>query len=668
MDKIILELYNKLKQSSIKNSLLSSYWIFHIESVIVKEDGISKRYLKVFFFNRKMNEKGQLMRLYLKVHGEHIEKDDFVVSTQYQNPNIMGFLLERDLIDESIDIQIEGYVVNGKKVELDDECIQGFSYIQDVRKFYVMKTLHLLREDMILVPYMDKEKWICTCGYCNHIDDLICPICARKKEEAVRLIQKTEKDLIFSHINQIIPKSIEKPIQQVIKEYVEFLSNEYHISKEELYEHVDVEGLAQQQDVQVDQYIQSYLNSNKINLKSKADIHEAIRSTCAPILNDMITIEKIEKHIDLEQLQREFDELQAKIDIKGQKTRKYSIVIGVSAIVLCVVFCIMKIIYPKQEETKIPEPIQTTEDTFTILNTYDNRKEHCQGSLDTIAFHNEEIKSLVMDNQYCPITPDYTQYPQWQVVVKDNKTIRTLDDTHTWVKEVTKNGNKGKEIYYIGDKFGNPLSNHEQDYYVDVEYADEKRISAVSYLNQERYRTEIYEYTTDVDYKVEVFEKGEFKGYYYYENDRIVSAEIYNPIFTVEKSEARWYYTDDDTYRIEQYDMSTKKLMNTKYFENGFLLKIEYEDSTGHMYYDKNGLLAKVEWEINGDGNQIFLHDYDFERSEYTRVFYLKDRNENYQLYNCEKMKYMIMDEQASTIHEDAFYQDRAVFENVSNE
>ena len=113
MKKLILKLYQQIEKEQIKNNIHSKYWIFHIESVLVKEEGISKRYLKVLFFNRMMNEHDNLMRLYLNVNGEKIEKDDFVVSSNYRNRNVMGFLLERDLIDEGENVTIESYVVDG---------------------------------------------------------------------------------------------------------------------------------------------------------------------------------------------------------------------------------------------------------------------------------------------------------------------------------------------------------------------------------------------------------------------------------------------------------------------------------------------------------------------------------------------------------------------------
>ena len=200
MKKLILDLYQQIEKEQIKNNKFSKYWIFHVESILLKENGISKRYLKVLFFNRMMNEHNNLMRLYLNVNGKNIEKDDFVVSTEYHDANVMGFILELDLIDEAKDITIDTYVIDGKKQDLPLEYRVGFKFYDNARKYQALKNFtNTLTDDMITVPYFDHDKWVCGCGYTNHVDNTICPICASKKDQMKELHDEDLKNIILPH-------------------------------------------------------------------------------------------------------------------------------------------------------------------------------------------------------------------------------------------------------------------------------------------------------------------------------------------------------------------------------------------------------------------------------------------------------------------------------------
>ena len=52
MERVITELYMKMNEGDYRNREFSDYWIYDVDSIIKRIDGLSRRFIKVSFFNR----------------------------------------------------------------------------------------------------------------------------------------------------------------------------------------------------------------------------------------------------------------------------------------------------------------------------------------------------------------------------------------------------------------------------------------------------------------------------------------------------------------------------------------------------------------------------------------------------------------------------------------
>ena len=80
MNNLFYMLYNCMNKDSIRNRLDSVYWLYNVENIIVKRNGVCRRFLKVRFFNRFFNEQNDLMQMKFNFHGQEftIKRFEFV--------------------------------------------------------------------------------------------------------------------------------------------------------------------------------------------------------------------------------------------------------------------------------------------------------------------------------------------------------------------------------------------------------------------------------------------------------------------------------------------------------------------------------------------------------------------------------------------------------------
>lgn len=637
MNATILELYNQIEKEKIWNAMDSIYWIYHIESIIVKEEGESKRYLKVLFFNRRMNEHNQLMRLYLHHHGEHIQIDAFTIVSQYGNENIMGFILERDLIDEAVDIRIEGYVYNGKKIDVKEAYIQGCSFVQDVMRLDALKTFGYLQKDAILAPYVDDKKWICSCGYYNQPKDEICPICANKKERMQQLFACDIQTLCIEKFPDILQITKDQPIAETIEDAIQTITQRFPVSKEQLLTSLNREELEQRQQVLVQDAIHTYIASHPFQSFGKRTYEEALDAYTSDICNAIITKDAVIKEMDIEKFQKDFLLDQEAIAAKERNTKK--VLMSTCLFVFLFVAAIVGYKFLFQKDTVSYEGI-------TIIYNQEARADVCKGAPD-ILIDDEEVIALSKEYPICSFIPEYEEPMTVAVFEDDDKRIKPLDEAHVLIEEhIELSENEHKYMYYIADLQGNKLID-KNEYVIDT-YANGKISQKQTFVDGEHWDTFTYTYAdNELKTVVAQWHQGLSDTIYGYVDGRIQTAN-----YTCSKPEGDGFtqctdvyvYSDnmldsiqtvyDGSSLITNKEIYNNRLLNflqpiiTMDFENNEVYKHNYFSK---YYYDKNGLQARIDFENDALGTyEIGERIYDFDKGKEIFVKYQKNENENW--------------------------------------
>ena len=180
-----IDLYKQINTSQIKNRIDSFYWIYDVETLIKRENDINKRYLKIKIFNRMMNESNNLMRLYLNINGQEIYEDYFEKIPEYNNENILGIIVERDLAEEKFEVEITGYILNGTKLTPKGRYISNIEIKEDKQLLSALKEKYFSqnKNDCNNLPIINDEYWLCTCGYVNDVKSSKCPKCGIQKNK-----------------------------------------------------------------------------------------------------------------------------------------------------------------------------------------------------------------------------------------------------------------------------------------------------------------------------------------------------------------------------------------------------------------------------------------------------------------------------------------------------
>ncbi|WP_346670737.1 hypothetical protein [Faecalicoccus acidiformans] len=244
MNARVIDFYKKMNSNGVKNRIDSQYWIYEINSEIKRVNGLSKRFIQVFFFNRYFNENENLMRLYLLVNGQEIQQDRFSkMSTN--DPNVLAFILEVDLAEEGKDVEIIGYIQDGKKIDLKGDYVKPFTVNDAPETLRILKLYEFSGQDkeVNVLPKIDEDHWICMCGNYNPIEDTYCKVCATKLEEARRIANIDQKSLILNNINKVIKREGNETVDDMINRYVYKFQITYGFSKEEILEHINRDEL-----------------------------------------------------------------------------------------------------------------------------------------------------------------------------------------------------------------------------------------------------------------------------------------------------------------------------------------------------------------------------------------------------------------------------------------
>lgn len=247
MDKKVISLYQQMNANACKNREDAQYWIYQVDSEIKRINGLSKRFIKVLFFNRYFNENDNLMRLNLLVNGKEVQQDQFSVVSQYRDPNVLGFLLEVDLAEENKEVEILSYIQDGKTVLLSGNYVPPFDVVEDEEKLRILQLYQYPNgeKEIHAIPVIEEDHWICLCGNYNSAKDVYCKVCATKIDEAKRIASSDHKSLILNNINTVIKPDQNETMEETIERYVNAFHNKYGYEKEEIRSHIDAEKIRQ---------------------------------------------------------------------------------------------------------------------------------------------------------------------------------------------------------------------------------------------------------------------------------------------------------------------------------------------------------------------------------------------------------------------------------------
>lgn len=333
MERLIISLYEKIKKNNIKNKLSSLYWIYDIDNIIVKEGGLIKRYIKVLFFNRQFNENENLMRLYLSINGKSILQDSFQIVSEFKNKNVMGFVTQIDLAEEEKNVEITGYIVNGKKIELDKEYIDlNVEYNQEKLNAIYEYSGKLNIKELLTIPKIRDNYWLCSCGYINDLKTIKCPICMRKKEDLDFFINFDVEKEVLSKLQDRIEVNTLETAEAIKMKYALAVEKKYGIELKKVLLNIDSEIIEQQQEMMIDNKIEEYLKNNKLIWDVKEDFETNIQSYIQPLCKGIIKQEDVLKRMNLESEKKQYNII---VRLRAQKKKKRNkIIIAVSCVFL----------------------------------------------------------------------------------------------------------------------------------------------------------------------------------------------------------------------------------------------------------------------------------------------------------------------------------------------
>lgn len=600
MEKVILELYERSLQYNNRSD--SIYWIYSIESKIVRRNNIMKRFLTVRFFNRMMNENNNLMRIYLKVNDEEIKADQFVISKQYQNKNILGFAIERDLEDESVNVEITGYIIDGKKVELSEEYIQDIDINLDQEKLNVLQQLYKDNK-VIVVPTIHENYWICSCGYYNKKISKLCLSCGTSINTINQMLNSKNTDLLDNIISQI-KVSLDEDIEETIENFSQKLNSQYGIDKNTVLQYIDVNQLNIEQEKIKNKTIHEYIESHPVLFSDQISFDDNIDKYCQGL--DFKTIHKddVKKCLELDRLKQEYDTYCQKKQ-KRKKLTKRGLIIS---LVICIV------LVGSYAGRYIYNHYFREFDQVTVLNTLENRKKLFDNNKEIKKYLSEceydEIKSIINDNKLCVSDKLYSQKtPKIKIEEIDDKRIRSLGDDYFLVEETKRDTDKSTAMvyYYLTNnhlqKLESPLNCNLKFF-----YDDENRVTSIynNMQNEEILRIsyegnkvcyenqitgEILKYNTETkNYEYNKETKGYQSSYIKNGNTITETRTLKNGLELIDEY-SKYQYNN----QIENQMVTMEKCKRISYYDydKGNIHNVSNADVIQNNYfYDTNGLIS----------------------------------------------------------------------------
>ena len=623
MNEIVFELYKSVNLNHIENRKDSLYWIYDIENIITKENNISKRYIKVLFFNKRMNENNNLMRLYLSINGKQYEQNQFTVVSQYQNTSIMGFITEIDLIDDKKEVDIYSYILDGIRIDLSEKKFMMPPIQDNTKKLAALKNYYFEdSEEIHVYPQMNENGWLCCCGYYAANEEEICPICAKKKEKIKEILSVSIEDCVLSKLMDKVIVSTDMTIDNLIQSYQQSLKENYDILPERSLGYFDKEILVNRQKNLIQKKVEEYVHK-PIEIDCQKSFEENIDHFCNGIINQVITKSDVLNQINIEELKSSYEE-KRKSYIHSKRKKKLMMVSIILLVLLCIGgYFIYGMIF-KDDYSGVE-----------ILNTEEFRKNNCYISAENAVYNNENVEKIAKEKHLCNFEVSDTSIPESKVIKEeDGKEILVLDNEHLLVKEVKKISENEKKVFYnITDLNQKVIVNFEDiNYYLEY-YENGKLVKSDVYSDGIKVLTYAFEYKDNQNYTIKEFEAesqtNTLLNEYHYENDILrdfISYDIWSSTGEYGTNATVTYDESGDMSQAVYYSSNTGELNTRITYENNKIKEIS-SYSNGNLMsqdkwiYDKNGILLQIKNTYYFDQrNDTQVYNFDYEEG---KVYYV---------------------------------------------
>lgn len=322
MNDLFYMLYNSIDKEGIRNRLDSVYWLYNIENIIIKRNGICRRFLKVRFFNRFFNEQRNLMQMKFNFHGQEFTIKQFELVSEYQNQNLQGFVYEIELSDVSIDLSLISYIADGVEFVMDGHIVSNISLIYDRQK------LNLLNDytsgfTVNILPLIKESFWVCTCGFCNTEESGVCESCGCEKQKLIELMNEDLRERVYRHPDKFLVMDEQRTLDDILENYAIKMEDTYGLDKSKLLSCLDKDSLKIKHEKLITDKIKKFLADEKLTLSVDLSFEENIKQYCNKITGPQITTEMVMQQGNLKERKVEYQQLcESQILADREKKRK----------------------------------------------------------------------------------------------------------------------------------------------------------------------------------------------------------------------------------------------------------------------------------------------------------------------------------------------------------
>lgn len=334
MKDLFYMLYNSIDKEGIRNRLDSVYWLYNIENIIIKRNGICRRFLKVRFFNRFFNEQSNLMQMKFNFHGQEFTIKQFELVSEYQNQNLQGFVYEIELSDVSIDLSLISYIADGV------EYVVNGDIVSNIKLGYDRQKLNLLNDytsgfTVNILPLVKDTFWVCTCGFCNAEVSGVCESCSSEKQKLIELMNEDLRERVYRHPDKLLVMDEQQMLDDILENYAIKMEDTYGLDKSRLLSCLDKASLKIKHEKLITDKIKKFLENEKLTLSVNLSFEENIRQYCEKITGALITTEMVTQLGNLKEHEVEYRQLcEFQMRENQQRRKKQAIMVGSGALIL----------------------------------------------------------------------------------------------------------------------------------------------------------------------------------------------------------------------------------------------------------------------------------------------------------------------------------------------
>lgn len=448
MDKLILNLYEQIQVENIRNRIDSKFWIYHTENFFFKKGKETKRYLKVLFFNRRLDQERHLLRLTFQFSEDILNQEEFSVVSQYQNMAVLGFVREIDFDCECNQIDILSYICEDGIQKPHGEYVDMFLIHFNIEKLDAIRKYSTTKlRNMLLLPFFSEKFWLCSCGYINAGIDDVCACCGKTAQMNQELLALDPDKLVLEHLQETIKISSDETIEDTIQRYCHAVHDKYHIRTDTILSYIDKEALISNQMEMIRMQIQKYVEEHHIVFDTKLTFDENLNQYCKPICGKVIKKRMLFEYLDIGELKKSYKQEMKRKKLKFIRNIMILLLIFVIAVALILFTLNQQKDHPLSNDKEVTKKENVTDKKDNVAET----KKHVMDLLKK----NMELTSLRCHKNIDGVKVEYWEnnffedevHDRYQYAVKQTDafqyTSKVINETK-WLYK--KNGNLDMQL------------------------------------------------------------------------------------------------------------------------------------------------------------------------------------------------------------------------------